>query len=43
MLKASEEVRRYLSEEEVEEALKPENYIGLAPQLVERVLEKARE
>ncbi len=42
VLKESEEVRRYLSEEEIEAALKPENYIGLAPKLVERAVEKAR-
>lgn len=35
--KESEEVRRFLSEEDFE-SLKPENYIGLAPQIVENVI-----
>ncbi|ANF21802.1 adenylosuccinate lyase [Thermococcus piezophilus] len=35
--KESEEVRRFLSDEDFE-SLKPENYIGLAPQIVENVI-----
>lgn len=41
VLKGSEEVLRYLSEEEVDEALRPENYIGTSVEQVRRVLQKA--
>ena len=46
VVKESEEVRKFLSDEEVA-SLKPENYIGLAPQIVDNVIafieEKERE
>ena len=38
----NEKVRAILSEEEIKELLKPENYIGLAPQKVDYVLENVR-
>ncbi|NOZ82426.1 MAG: adenylosuccinate lyase, partial [Euryarchaeota archaeon] len=38
----SEEVTRLLSPSEIKEALKPENYIGLAVELVERAVEQAK-
>ncbi len=43
VLKESGEVRAYLSEEEIENALNPANYIGTAVEQVRRVIEKARE
>ncbi|WP_457741853.1 adenylosuccinate lyase [Thermococcus sp.] len=42
VVKESEEVRRYLSEEDLA-SLKPENYIGVAPQIVDNVLNHVRE
>ncbi|MBP1910791.1 adenylosuccinate lyase [Thermococcus stetteri] len=46
VVRESEEAMKYLSEEDVE-SLKPENYIGLAPQIVDNVIafieEKERE
>ncbi len=42
VLKESQQIKKYLSEEEIEEALKPENYIGTAVEQVRRVLEVAK-
>ncbi len=42
VLSESEEVRRYLTPEEIREALKPENYTGMAAELVRRAVEQAR-
>ena len=43
VLLESQAVRQYLSEEEVEEALKPENYLGTTIQQVEEALKKTLE
>jgi len=40
--KESQQINKYLSEEEIEEALKTENYIGTAVEQVRRVLEVAK-
>ncbi|NJE48242.1 adenylosuccinate lyase [Thermococcus sp. 9N3] len=42
VVKESEEVRKYLSEEDLA-SLRPENYIGVAPQIVDNVLRHIRE
>ncbi|EEB74194.1 adenylosuccinate lyase [Thermococcus sp. AM4] len=42
VVKESEEVRKYLSEEDLA-SLRPENYIGVAPQIVDNVLRYVRE
>ncbi len=38
----SEVVRKYLSEEEIEELVKPENYLGTAIKRIERVVERVK-
>jgi len=43
VLTANQEVRRYLTAEEVERVMKPENYIGTAREQVDRVVTYIRE
>jgi len=42
VVRESEEVRKYLTEKDLA-SLKPENYIGVAPQIVDNVLHYVRE
>ncbi|GBE55252.1 adenylosuccinate lyase [archaeon BMS3Bbin15] len=43
VLKENSEIKKYLSEEEIDEALKPENYIGTAVEQVRKVLDVAKD
>ncbi|MBU0497069.1 MAG: adenylosuccinate lyase [Candidatus Thermoplasmatota archaeon] len=40
ILKKKQQVTQYLSEMEIKEALKPENYLGVAPQTVDYIVKK---
>jgi adenylosuccinate lyase len=41
-LKADATIKKYLSDDEIDDALKPENYIGTAVEQVDAVLKKLR-
>ncbi len=43
VLKENSEIKKYLSEEEIDEAMKPENYIGTAVEQVRKVLDVAKD
>ncbi len=42
VLKENSEIKKYMNEEEIDEALKPENYIGTAVEQVRKVLDVSK-